>query len=88
MERLKNCEKADSMLQILLHNQIPITGHFFLERFPVTTCNESRNAEAKESSSRDFGVIVQLYHVETLFEALDALIFIAPSVSSCIFLRS
>ena len=51
MERLKNCEKADSMLQILLHNQIPITGHFFLERFPVTTCNESQNAEAKESSS-------------------------------------
>ena len=34
---------------------------------------------------RDFGVIVQLYHVGARFEALRALIFIAPSVSSCIF---
>ena len=37
---------------------------------------------------RDFGVIVQLCHVGARFEALDALIFIAPSVSSCIFLPS
>ena len=34
---------------------------------------------------RDFGVMVQLCHVGARFEALDALIFIAPSVSSCIF---
>ena len=37
---------------------------------------------------RDFGVIVQLCHVGARFEALDALIFIAPSVSPCIFFTS
>ena len=37
---------------------------------------------------RDFGVIVQLCHVGARFEALDALIFIVPSVSSCIFFTS
>ena len=34
---------------------------------------------------RDFGVIIHLCHVGARFEALDALIFIVPSVSSCIF---
>ena len=34
---------------------------------------------------KDFGVIVQLCHVGARFEALDTLIFIAPSVSPCIF---
>ena len=37
---------------------------------------------------RDFLVIVQLFHVGPRFEALDALIFIVPSISPCIFLTS
>jgi len=35
---------------------------------------------------RDFGVIVQLCHEGAHFEALEALTFIATSVSPCIFL--
>ena len=34
---------------------------------------------------RDFGVVVQLYHVGARFEALDAMIFMASSVLPCIF---
>ena len=37
---------------------------------------------------RDLGVIIQLCPVGARFEVLDALIFIAPSVSSCIFFTS
>ena len=33
----------------------------------------------------DFGATVQLCHVGARFEALNALIFMAPSDSSCIF---
>ena len=37
-------------------------------------------------SERDFGVVGKLCHVEADFEALDALIFMAPAVLPCIFL--
>ena len=36
---------------------------------------------------RDFEVVGKLYHVGAHFKALDALIFMAPSVSPSIFLR-
>ena len=37
-------------------------------------------------SERAFGVVSKLCHVEADFEALDALIFMAPAVLPCIFL--